>query len=105
MSKEKIEELSDKMEAINGLKRAPSQYQIFLFLLGSGRTLTVKEVANELGMTSKATERAIAKQVDKSLIQRATLRAQSYSCDSKEILLGMLLFLTDINERLSKKGI
>ena len=105
MSEEKLNELKSKLDAIMGLKRAPSQYQIFLYLLGSGRTLTVKEVANELGMTPKATERAIAKLVSKDLIQRATFRAQSYSCDSKEIQLGMLLTIIDIQERLGKKGI
>jgi len=105
MSEEKIKSLTDKMGAIRGLKRAPSQYQIFLFILSSGRTITVRELSSELGTTPKATERAVAKLLSKGLIQRATFRAQSYSCDSKDIMLSMLLTINDLQNRLDKKGI
>jgi len=105
MSEEKIKSLANKMQAIRGLKRAPSQYQIFLFILSTGRTITVRELSSELGTTPKATERAVAKLLSKGLIQRATFRAQSYACDSKDIMLSMLLTINDLQNRLDKKGI
>ncbi|MCW3979685.1 MAG: MarR family transcriptional regulator [Candidatus Bathyarchaeota archaeon] len=92
------------MDKIRDLTKAPSQYRVFLRLLGSGRTMTVSELAGELGMTSKATERAVAKLLEKDLIQRSPFRQRSYTCDSKDILLGMLLTLVDLQDRLEKKG-
>ena len=105
MSKQQIDELGEKIGAIRKLNKAPSQYQIFLHLLGSGRTMTVRELAGELGMTAKATERAVAKLLEKGLIQRAPFRQRSYTCDSKEILLGLLLTLNDLQDRLEKRGV
>jgi predicted transcriptional regulator len=100
MSQEKIDAINKKMESIFKLKRAPSQKIIFLHLLGTGKTLTVSEISSEVGMSSKATERAVAKLLQKELIQRAPFRARSYNCDSKEIFLGLLLTVQNINEKL-----
>ena len=105
MSEEKAKELREKMEAIQGLERAPSQNIVFFHLLGTGRTITVREIASELSLTPKATERAVAKLLEKGLIQRAPFRQRSYTCDSKEILLGLLLTLNELQKRLEKKGI
>ena len=105
MSEEKVKELREKMEAIQGLERAPSQNIVFFHLLGTGRTITVREIASELSLTPKATERAVAKLLEKGLIQRAPFRQRSYTCDSKEILLGLLLTLNELQKRLEKKGI
>jgi predicted transcriptional regulator len=105
MSEEKLKELREKMEAIQGLERAPSQNMVFFHLLGTGRTMTVREISGELGLTLKATERAVAKLLEKWLIQRAPFRQRSYTCDSKEILLGLLLTLNEMRERLEKRGI
>jgi len=104
MSEQQVNELGEKIGAIRKLNKAPSQYQIFLHLLGSGRTMTVRELAGELGMTAKATERAVAKLVEKDLIQRSPFRQRSYTCDSKQVLLGMLLTLMELEERLKKRG-
>ena len=104
MSKQQIDELGEKIGAIRKLNKAPSQYQIFLHLLGSGRTMTVRELAGELGMTAKATERAVAKLVEKDLVQRSPFRQRSYTCDSKQVLLGMLLTIMELEERLEKRG-
>ncbi len=93
------------MDKIRDLTKAPSQYQVFLHLLGSGKTMTVSELAGELDMTPKATERAVAKLLEKDLIQRSPFRQRSYTCDSKEILLGMLMTLVDLQDRLEKKGL
>jgi DNA-binding MarR family transcriptional regulator len=96
MSEQRVKDLVEKMDTIRDLTKAPSQYQVFLHLLGSGRTMTVKELAGELGMTPKATERAMAKLLEKDLIQRSPFRQRSYTCDSKEILLGMLMTIVDL---------
>jgi predicted transcriptional regulator len=103
MSEEQVKELREKMDTIKNLNRAPSQNTIFFHLLGTGKTMTVKEIASELGLTPKATERAVAKLLEKGLIQRAPFRQRSYTCDSKEILLGLLLTLNDLQERLGKR--
>ena len=105
MSEEKVKELREKMNAIQGLKRAPSQNMVFFHLLGTGRTITVREIAGELGLTPKATERAVAKLLDKGLIQRAPFRQRSYTCDSKEILLVLLVNQSELQKRLEKRGI
>jgi predicted transcriptional regulator len=105
MSEDKLKELREKMEAIQSLERAPSQNMVFFHLLGTGRTMTVREVSGELGLTPKATERAVAKLLDKGLIQRAPFRQRSYTCDSKEILLGLLVNLSELQKRLEKRGI
>jgi predicted transcriptional regulator len=105
MSEDIENKLIKKMDTIFKLKRAPSQNMIFLHLLGSGRTMTVKEISGELGLTKKAAERAVAKLIEKDLIQRASFRQRSYNCDSKEILLGLILNINELKERLEKKGI
>jgi len=105
MSEEKLSEIREKMDAVQNLKRAPSQNMIFFHLLGTGKTMTVREISVELGLTPKATERAVAKLLEKGLIQRASFRQRSYTCDSKEILLGLLLTLNELQERLEKRGV
>ena len=105
MSEQLVDELKEKMGAIRSLKRAPSQYQIFFHLLGTGRTMTVREIAGEMGMTPKATERAVAKLVEKGLIQRAPFRQRSYTCDSRQVILGMLLTVMELQDRLENRGI
>ena len=105
MSEGKLSEIREKMDAVRNLKRAPSQNTIFFHLLGTGKTMTVREISVELSLTPKATERAVAKLLEKGLIQRAPFRQRSYTCDSKEILLGLLLTLNDLQERLEKRGV
>jgi predicted transcriptional regulator len=105
MSEKKLGKLNDKMEAILGLNKAPSQNIVFFHLLGTGKTMTVGEISGEIGLTSKATERVVAKLLEKELIQRAPFRARSYSCDSKEILLGLLVTIQNLKVRLDKRGI
>jgi len=105
MTEEQVSELRSKMDEIAKLPKAPSQIRIFYHLLGAGRSMSVKELSMELSLTPKATERAVAKLVDKDLIQRASFRQRSYTCDSKEILLGLLVNLTDLKDRLDRKGL
>lgn len=105
MTEEQVSELRSMMDEIAKLSKAPSQMQVFYHLLGTGRSMSVKELSTELALTSKATERAVAKLVDKDLIQRASFRQRSYTCDSKQILLGLLVNLTDLKDRLDRKGL
>jgi len=102
MSDEQVKELREKMEALQNLMKAPSQLQIFFRLLGTGKTMTVKELSTEIGMTPKATERAVAKLLEKGLIQKAPFREGSYACDSKEILLGLLMVTLDLQRKLGE---
>ena len=105
MSEEKLRGTREKMDTVQNLKWAPSQNMIFYHLLGTGKTMTVREISIELSLTPKATERAVAKLLEKGLIQRAPFRQRSYTCDSKEILLGLLLTLNDLQDRLEKRGV
>lgn len=105
MSEQQVKDLVERMDKIRDLTKAPSQYRVFLHLLGSGRAMTVSELASELDMTSKAAERAVAKLLEKGLIQRSPFRQQSYTCDSKEIILGMLMTIVDLQDRLEKQGL
>lgn len=102
VSEEKISQMREKMEAVLTLSRAPSQFVVFYHLLENGRTMSVKELATELSLTPKATERAVAKLYDKGLIQRASFRQRSYTCDSKQILLGLMLLTMEQQEKLDK---
>ena len=105
MTEEQVSGLRNMMEEIAKLSKAPSQMQIFYHLLGTGRSMSVKELSTELSLTPKATERAVAKLVDKALIQRASFRQRSYTCDSKQVLLGLLVGQADLKDRLDRKGL
>lgn len=104
MPEQKIAELERKMDALLNLERAPSQFTVFLHLLGTGRTMTVREIASEIDISSKGVERAVAKLLVKGLIQRAPFRDGSYTCDSREILMGLLLVTMGVREKLEKLG-
>ena len=105
MTEEQVSGLRNMMDEIAKLSKAPSQMQVFYHLLGTGRSMSVKELSTELSLTPKATERAVAKLVDKELIQRASFRQRSYTCDSKQVLLGLLVNQTELKDRLDRKGL
>lgn len=96
MSESQLEDLWERTENLLSLQRAPSQFQVFYHLLESGKTMTVSEVAEELVLTSKATERAMAKLLDKGLVQRSIFRAGSYTCDTRQILLSLLMMVMEL---------
>jgi len=98
MTEQEIRQSREKVETLLTLQRAPSQFSILFHLLGTGRTLTVKELSAELNLTPKATERAVAKLLDKGLIERAPFRDGAYTCDMREILLSLFMVTTDIYE-------
>jgi len=82
--------LKDKMETLLGLEKAPSQFTIFFHLLSTGKTMTVKEISEELTLTQKATERAVAKLLEKDVVQRSTFRDGGYNVDAKGIVMMLL---------------
>ena len=104
MSEQSFRELREKTEALLKLRRAPSQYAVLFHLLGSGRAMTIREISSEIELTAKATERAVAKLLQKGLIQRAPFRDGAYTCDSKQVLLGLLLVASDLYQSLKERS-
>ena len=103
MSEEQLEQLKELNDSLLNLRRAPSQLMIFYHLLETGKTMTVKELSGELDLTPKATERAVAKLLDKGLVQRNKFRERTYMCDSKKILLSLLVVTTDLYQDYEKR--
>ena len=103
MSEKQIKELRDRTDALLKLRRAPSQFTVLFHLLETGRAMTIKEISNEVDLTAKATERAVAKLLDKGLIQRTPFRDGAYTCDSKQVMLGLLLVTSDLYGHLEEK--
>ncbi len=95
--------IRERTDAILRLKRAPSQEMIFYYLLETGKTITVKEVASELDLTAKSAERAVAKLLEKGLLQRSTFREGTYVCDSKTIVVSLLRTVIDLYEDLESR--
>lgn len=102
MSKSEINELRKKTDLLLRLRRAPSQFSVLIHLLGTGRAMTVKEISSAVDLSAKATERAVAKLMEKGLIQRTPFRDGAYSCDSKRVLIGLMLVIADDYERIKK---
>jgi predicted transcriptional regulator len=98
MSEKQLAELKDRTDTLLKLSKAPSQFSILFHLLSTGRTMTVKELSAELQLTSKATERAVSKLLEKSLIQRSPFKDGGYACDAKQIVLSLLVTVSDLYE-------
>lgn len=103
MSEEQLGQLKGLTDSLLSLQRAPSQLMIFYHLLETGKTMTVKELSGELDLTPKATERAVAKLLDKGLIQRNKFRERTYMCDSRKILLSLLVVTTELYRDYEKR--
>jgi predicted DNA-binding transcriptional regulator len=95
--------IRERTDALLRLKRAPSQEMIFYYLLETGKIITVKEVASELDLTAKSAERAVAKLLEKGLLQRSTFREGKYVCDSKAIVVSLLRTVIDLYEDLESR--
>ena len=102
MSEKQLSELSDRTDTLLKLRKAPSQFQVIFHLLGTARTLSVKELSTELSLTPKATERAMAKLLEKNLIQRSPFKDGGYTCDAKQIVLSLLVTVSDMYEDFEK---
>jgi predicted transcriptional regulator len=102
LSEKQLGELRDRTDTLLKLRKAPSQFQIVFHLLGTARTMSVKELSTELCLTPKATERAVAKLVEKNLIQRSPFKDGGYTCDTKQIVLSLLVTVSDMYEYYDK---
>jgi len=98
MSEKQFTDLRDRTETLLKLRKAPSQFQILFRLLGTAKTMSVKEISTELNLTPKATERAVSKLLEKNLIQRSPFKDGSYACDTKQIVLSLLVTVSDMYE-------
>jgi len=98
LSEKQLGELRDRTDTLLKLRKAPSQFQIVFHLLGTARTMSVKELSTELSLTPKATERAVAKLLEKNLIQRSPFKDSGYTCDAKQTVLSLLVTVSDIYE-------
>lgn len=98
MSEKQLGELRDRTDTLLKLLKAPSQFQIVFHLLGTARTMSVKELSTELSLTPKATERAVAKLLEKNLIQRSPFKDGGYTCDAKQTVLSLLVAVSDMYE-------
>jgi len=103
MSEKKLEEMKEWTESLLNLQRAPSQFMVLYHLLLTGKTLTVKEISEEISITAKATERAIAKLLEKNLIQRSPFRDGGYTCDSRQVILSLLMTVSELHEDYEKR--
>ena len=103
MSEEQLGQLKELTDSLLNLQRAPSQLMIFYHLLETGKTMTVKELSGELDLTPKATERAVAKLLEKGLIQRNKFRERTYMCDSRKILLSLLTVTVELYRDYEKR--
>lgn len=65
--------------------------------------MTVREIAAELDLTDKSAERAVAKLLEKGLIQRSTFREGTYACESRAILVSLLRVVTTLFEEYEER--
>lgn len=103
MSEKQLGEMKEKMETLLGLQRAPSQFMVFYHLLGTGKTMTVKEISEELALTPKATERAVSKLLEKDMVQRSPFREGGYNVDAKGVTLMLLVTTMELYRDHEKK--
>ena len=96
MSNKQLRELMDFQKNLLALQRAPSQLNIFYHLLLTGKTMTVKEIASEIGTTEKSIERAMSKLNQKGLVERSPFKEGSYTVDSKKLLGTLLLSFSEL---------
>jgi hypothetical protein len=103
MSDKQLTDLVDRTDTLLKLRKAPSQYVILFQLLATGRTMSPKELSIELHLTPKATERAVAKLLEKNLIQRSPFKDGGYTCDQKQIVIALILATSILYEDFEKR--
>ncbi len=95
--------IRERTNSLLKLGRAPSQETMFYYFLETGKTMTTREVASELGVTDKSAERAVAKLVDKGLVQRSTFRENAYVCDVKIVVVSLLRTINELYDDLESR--
>jgi predicted transcriptional regulator len=103
LSEQQLGDMKEKMETLLGLQRAPSQFMVFLHLLNTGKTMTVKEISDELVLTPKATERAVAKLLEKDMVQKSPFRDGGYNVDTKSVTVMLLVTTMELYQEHKKK--
>ena len=103
MSNNQIISLKDKTDNLFKIKRAPSQFQVLVHLINTGKTMSVKELSTEINLTPKATERALSKLFEKELVQRNPFKEGGYYCDIKDVVLNILFKMIELNEDFEKR--
>jgi len=101
------DDLKETVEALLRLPRAPTQLRVLFYLLESGRAMTIKEIAERLGMTRKAVERAVDKLYRKGLIERVRYMEGHYRCSIRKMVTYLITACTELHrelERMSEKG-
>lgn len=102
MSEAYTKDLKTKATSLMTLPKAPSQFNILIHLISTGKPSTLKEISAQLSLTYKATERAVAKLLEKGLVQRIPFKEGAYTCDLKQVVLSLLLTVIDLNALLEK---
>lgn len=95
---EQLEDIEEYKDNLMSLQRAPSQFKIFFQLLHTGKTMTVREMAEENKLTEKATERATAKLLDKGLVERSVFREGGYKVNIRRVLISMYMTNVELYE-------
>ncbi len=98
MSEKQLYVLRDRTDTLLKLRKAPSQFQILFHLLSTAKTMSPKDLSIELNLTPKATERAVSKLLEKNLIQKSPFKDGGYICDAKQIVLSLLVTVSDMYE-------
>ena len=101
------EDVKEAVEALLRLPRAPTQLKVLFYLLESGRSMTIKEMAERLGMTRKAVERAVDKLHKKGLVERSRYMEGHYRCSIRKMVTYLIAACTELRrslEELSEKG-
>lgn len=91
-----MKRLQEMRQHLLTLHRSPSQFKILLHLISVGRSLRAKEIMNDLKMTNKAVQRALAKLHKKALIRRSSFRRGAYYCDLRHFILCITLACSDL---------
>jgi predicted transcriptional regulator len=94
--------IEEKMDFLLNLKRAPSQFLVFIHIFGKGKSMTVSDISNELDLTLKATERSVSKLVKKGIIKKSSFKKGAYTCDRNQIILGLILKVSELERKLGK---
>ena len=96
------EDIREAVEALLRLPKAPTQLKILFYLLESGRSMTIKELSERLGMTRKAVERAVDKLHKKGLVERSRYMGGHYRCSVRRMVSYLIFACTELRRSLEE---
>ena len=103
MSEGFLRRLQEMTQHLLTLNKSPSQFKILFHLFSMGRSLKAEEIANDLKITRKAVERALARLYEKGLVRRSSFRRGAYYCDLRSFTLCILFFCSDLHAQYLKE--